>query len=95
MNFWKLNESLADKDEQAMQAIRSGINLSKDNNFWEDFITVTGNAEALSALLNVPKERITGWASKIRDLVSKVEEMDDHTTKKPKHKIINTGNLNI
>jgi hypothetical protein len=98
MNFWKLNESLnggEKDDDQAMQAIRTGQNVSKDSNFWEDFITVTGNADAMSALLGIPKERITGWASKIRSLVAKVEEMDDHTTKKPKHQIINTGKLNI
>ena len=95
MNFWKLNEALGNygDEEDAIQAIRSGLNV--DEGFWEDFITVMGNSDALSALLQIPKEKITGWASRIRELVEKVNSMDSESNHKIKKKMLNTGRLNI
>ena len=67
------------EESQAMEAIRSGLNLRGPDcgNFWEDFITVAGNADAMSELLEVPKEKVTAWASKITEMLDKVESDDD------------------
>lgn len=93
MDFWKLNEALENQNEDmAIRAIRSGLNI--DEGFWEDFITVTGNADALAVLLDIPREKITGWASKIRQLVEKVNNMDS-SSDKTKKKMLNTGDLKI
>ena len=85
-------------DSQAMEAIRSGLHLRKEGcpDFWEDFITVCGNADAMSELLEVSREKITGWASKIRDLVEKVDKKDgEQKTVSNKSKMLATGDGEI
>jgi|WetSurMetagenome_2_1015567.scaffolds.fasta_scaffold1082580_1 hypothetical protein len=81
------------EEGQAMEAIRSGLYLRKEGcgSFWDDFISVCGNADAISELLDVPKEKITGWGGKIRELVEKVEQMDAGDSKKGKAKLVTTG----
>lgn len=74
-------------ESQAMEAIRSGMHLRKKEecgDFWDDFITVCGNADALSELLNVPRETITGWPGKIRELKEKVDISDQEGDAKEK-----------
>lgn len=95
MNLWTLNEFLQNQndEEMAIRAIRNGLNISE--NFWEDFITATGNADAMAVLLDIPREKITGWGSKIRQLVEKVHNMDGESGDKTKKKMINTGDLKI
>ncbi|MHA2427098.1 MAG: hypothetical protein ACXADB_03610 [Candidatus Hermodarchaeia archaeon] len=77
------------EEGQAMEAIRSGLNLRKEGcgSFWDDFNTVCGNADAMSALLDVPKEKITGWAQKVNDLVSEAEGKDSETTGKRQEQV--------
>jgi len=74
------------EESQAMEAIRNGLNLRKPDcgDFWEDFITVSGNADAMSELLEVPREKVTNWASKITELVDKVKEDEDQDGNKKK-----------
>jgi len=83
------------EDGQAMEAIRSGLHLRKKNcgDFWEDFITVCGNADAMSALLEVPKEKVTGWNSKIREMLDKVSDADKEGEKSEKREQIPTGDV--
>jgi len=71
---------------QAMEAIRSGLHLRKKDcgDFWEDFIAVCGNADAMSALLEVPKEKVTGWHNKIREMLDKADEADNDSEKSGK-----------
>lgn len=94
MDFWKLHEALYDQnnEEIAIRAIRNGLNI--DENFWENFISMIGNADSVSVLLDIPKEKITGWASKIRQLIEKVQNMDSSSDKN-KNKMINTGDIKI
>lgn len=77
-------------ETQAMAAIRNG--LQRGETFWDDFITVCGNAEALSELLDVPKEKVTGWASKIKETISKVKRADDHDDVSDKTEMLPTDN---
>jgi len=74
------NQPLLDSGEESkgMNAIRNGMNIRKPEcgEFWEDFITVAGNADAMADLLEVPREKVTSWASKIRELIEKVNNAD-------------------
>lgn len=67
------------EESVALRAIRNGINLRKEDcgSFWEDFIQVCGDAEGMSELLEVPKEKVTGWPSKVKEILSQVEKKDD------------------
>ena len=53
-----------------------------------------GNSDAVAVLLDIPKEKITGWASRIRQLLEKIQNMDS-SSDKTKHKMINTGDIRI
>lgn len=74
---------------QAMEAIRSGLHIRKEGcgNFWDDFNMVCGNADAMSALLDVPKEKITGWVQKINDLLEEIEKDSEEPESKRKEQI--------
>lgn len=92
--LWSLmeGEHISPDDEKAMAVIRSGLNIRKDGcgNFWDDFVTVCGNADAMAALLDIPREKITGWAGRIHDLIAKVDSKDTDSNK-TKAEVIPTG----
>ena len=81
------------EESKAMEAIRSGLHIRKDEegDFWEDFIQVCGNSDAMSELLNVPKETITGWAGKIQELKEKVQLADQEGNHSSKSEPLPTG----
>ena len=82
----------SNEDGIEMDAIRAGINIRKDGDFWNDFINLCGNAEAVSELLDVPVETVTGWAGKIRELVEKAEKEDgEEGAKSKRSEILATG----
>lgn len=66
------------EESTSFRAIRNGMNLrSKDcGDFWDDFIKACSDSEGMAELLEVPKEKISGWASKIKEILSKVEQQD-------------------
>ena len=76
------------KDTQAKAVIRSGINLRPD--FWDDFMSITNDAEGVSQLLDVPKEKVANWASLIKDAVEDVEATDNEE-KGGRSEILGTG----
>lgn len=67
------------EESVALRAIRNGMNLRKEDcgSFWDDFIQVCGDADAMAELLEIPREKITGWPSKIKESLSQVEEKDN------------------
>lgn len=67
------------EESVALRAIRNGMNLRKEDcgSFWDDFIQVCGDSDAMAELLEVPKEKITGWPSKIKEVLGQVEEKDN------------------
>jgi hypothetical protein len=80
-------------DGKSIEIIRKGLFFNKkDYNFWEDFVSLCGNADAMSELLDVPREKITGWAGRIRKLIDETknssQEQDDLSKKS---KMISTG----
>lgn len=83
------------EESKGMNAIRSGMTIRKPEcgDFWEDFISISGNADAMADLLEVQREKVTSWASKIRELIDKVKQADQEGEDAGKKTdIIPTGN---
>jgi hypothetical protein len=84
------------EETKAMEAIRNGMNIRKPEcgDFWDDFISVSGNADAMADLLEVPKEKVSSWASKIHDLIEKVKQKDGEESdpSNTRSEMIPTGN---
>jgi len=76
------------KDTQAKAVVRAGINLRPD--FWDDFMSITNDAEGISELLDVPKEKVANWASRIKDMLEDVDETDSEE-KGGRSEIMGTG----
>lgn len=89
--FWNLlGES--EENSKSLEIIRSGLNLRKKDcgNFWDDFINLCGNPEAMSELLEVPKEKVTKWSGNINKLIDQVKILDSNKNNQ-KNKILKTG----
>lgn len=56
---------------KAEEAIRAGLDISDD--FWDNFITVCNNSDALAELLGVDTQKISTWADSIKQAVDKVK----------------------
>lgn len=75
-------------DSKAVLAIKHGQNIRDD--FWDDFIRLTNNPEALSELLGVSSQDIALWPIKIKEQLDKLEnDVEDVKTK-----VLDTGKLN-
>lgn len=61
-------------ETKATRAIRAGLHVRDD--FWQDFMNVCNNAEALAALLDVRVDQVTSWGAKVRHGLKLVEEAD-------------------
>ena len=96
MNFQRLweNMKLGQEKEQpnedkAMSAIRTGLGLRED--FWEDFNLLVNNSDGLSALLDIPVEKISTWRKKVNDVLEKVRDADGNEDVGKNKKLIKTG----
>lgn len=85
-SFLKENE---DTGSGAIKAVRNGIGIR--DSFWDDFILLLNNPEAVSELFNVPVEKIGTWHEKIKSVLSKVQEDDNEMIPKDKKSILKTG----
>ncbi len=86
----RLDESCSSKK---MLSLRNGLNISKSD-FWQDLITMCGNAEGLSEILGVPSEKIRSWPDKIRAGLEEIKEIDNNNTKlKTKNQMLATGDF--
>lgn len=88
------HSSLLDDDsrseEKCIAALRTGLNIDAD--FWEGFLRLCNNADTLSVLLDIPKERISKWPSRIRKFLELTKKLDgDHQAMSRKAKLITTG----
>jgi hypothetical protein len=73
----------------AIKAIRNGIGINK--NFWEDFLLLLNNAEAVSSLLDVPVEKIGTWHDSIKKAMDDVHKADGEIIPSRKKKLLKTG----
>jgi len=98
MKLWE-NMTAHNKDAEhidtgSMRAIRTGLNIRDD--FWDDFLMVCNNAEALSELLGVSPDQVARWASSIKHNLERVEKADTlGKGDKPKTKVLDTGDLPV
>jgi hypothetical protein len=76
-------------ESKAMDAIRTGINVRED--FWDDFLLVINNGAGMSELLGVPMTVISGWHSKVRHVLEKVQQADAVPDPKKRGKLIHTS----
>lgn len=80
------------EDSLAVDAIRQGFLV--DPNFWQNFITLLNNPEALAKLFNVPHHKVTAWYSRIEKYLQKYmeEERDEPGNKiSKKRKLVRTS----
>jgi hypothetical protein len=83
-NFSNLYESMKNRDshkeyedKQAIEAIQNGMNLSET--FWDDFLAVMNNSDALGSLLGIPSFKINKWRGRISKYLTKYYEQDEVT----------------
>lgn len=90
--FQKFIES-KENNYKSLNLIRSGNNLRKKDcgNFWDDFANLCGNAEAMSELLEISKDKVSSWTGKINKLREIINKEDSNIDKK--HKLIKNGEL--
>jgi hypothetical protein len=75
-------------EEKALEIVRKGMNLQRGSDFWADMISLCSNAEGMASLLDVPKEKITGLASKINKFKSKIDSSESESKK---DRLVKTG----
>lgn len=83
------NDENTSENDKSLEAIRMGINIRDD--FWEDFLKLVNNAEALSDLLDVPLTKISKWRQIIKQAKEKVSDMDSNVKAKKNLKLMKTG----
>lgn len=75
------------EDSQALEAIQNGINV--DENFWQNFLAVLNNTEALSNLLGVPAIKMNKWRGRVQKYLTKyLEDSGDDIDLKKKRKLV-------
>lgn len=96
MNFHRLWENMnigeepkQEVDDSIISIIKTGIGVNET--FWDDFISVLNNSEGLSALFDVPVEKISTWRKKIKAGIKAVEDKDGKLEINKNKKMIKTG----
>jgi len=75
------------KEEKALDIIRKGMTLQRSKDFWSDFLNLCGNSEGMAALLDVPRDKVSGLSGKIERLKGTIVDSDS----KKNDRIIKTG----
>lgn len=75
----KLWENMRERDAEhidtaSMKAIRTGLNIRDD--FWNDFLQVCNNSEAVAELLGVRIDQVSGWGHRVKHNLEKVRNAD-------------------
>lgn len=94
-SFHKLWENMhfdsanGDSNDKSLDAIRIGIGINEK--FWDDFIKITNNSEALASLLDIPSTKINKWRERIKEALELVQKMDSSEETKKNTKLLKTG----
>ena len=95
MNLWEQIENrkiVENEDNASIDAIKTGLNIRED--FWDDFLSLTNNREALAELLEIRPEQIANWPYRIKEGLDKVHKSSDDTDEEDMDtKIMHTGEL--
>ena len=80
------------EDKQAMEAIANGMNI--DENFWQNFMMVLNNTEALSSLLGIPAIKLNKWRSRVSKYLTKyLEDSGEDFDVKRKRKFVDVSDF--
>jgi hypothetical protein len=62
-------------DDRALVVLRAGKELhdEESTSFWDEFISLCGNADGLSELLGIPSHQIRTWPGKIEEGLDKLQ----------------------
>lgn len=73
------------EEERALSVVRLGKEMHDEDetSFWDEFISLCGSADSLSALLDVSREKVLSWPSQIKEMLDKLEK---HTAESPTEK---------
>jgi len=89
---------IGDKDDNlAVEAIKKGLDLRSNTKegqtFWDDFMRVTGNAEALGHLLGVDPTQVAKWRGKVNKYYRQVmaDRKSEDLNKNKRNKMVSTG----
>jgi hypothetical protein len=77
-----------DEERKAKEVVLKGMNLQRGSDFWDDLLSLCGNAEGMSELLDVPKEKITALSGRINKIKSDLDGDEEVNTKK---RLVKTG----
>lgn len=90
MTFREFKDSKEEKrEEKASSVVRKGMNIRKDSDFWDDFLSLCGDSYGMAALLDIPVEKVTSLGGRINKLIKSISEEDSETKKNSK--LIKTG----
>jgi len=80
------------KEDKVLGLIRKGLEIRKPKcgDFWEDFMALASDAEAMSDLLDVPVHKVAKWGTVIREKLAQIE--DEPTGDSKNSKIVPTEN---
>lgn len=82
-------------ENRSLRVVRSGNSFrnNDDGSFWEEFISLCGDAEGMAGLLGVRREQVANWPSRIRKAKDRVEMHDQMPEEKPEEdrKLMPTG----
>lgn len=91
MALAKVGADVSPQSDRAVEVVRAGLNIGDD--FWDNFIQVIGNPDGVADLLDIPKEKVTGWAPRIQKVIDQVSHHDDESSKEEKSKMLSTGDF--
>lgn len=86
--YYRIKEDL-DSQKSELKAIRNGLGIRES--FWEDFLALLNNAEAVASLLNVSPEKVGTWTNLIKQGLKEVHDSDNEIVPKNKKRLLRTG----
>lgn len=90
LTFREFRESEDDESRRrAIEVVRKGMNLGGDRDFWDDFLSLCGNVEGMSALLGSPREMVTSLGERVRSMRKGIGESSKEASKRDR--MIKTG----
>lgn len=88
-SFHEFLEEAGNSQSKDAKAIRNGIGIR--DTFWDDFLLLLNDAEAVSSLLKVPVEKVGTWHEIIKRNLESVYNSDNELVPKKNKKLLKTG----
>ena len=87
--YQEIRENSNSTEELKSKAIRNGLGIRES--FWEDFLMLLNNVEAVSALLDVSTEKVGTWHKHVKESLKRVHDSDNEVIPKEKKRLLKTG----